>query len=248
MARKKIPGPGQARSAFNSASPQEAALWSHPNMSQPLLDTLQFMPEAKQRLVAEGVDPYGGMPTGPDDPNYEDSQAQLNEIADAFEMDSDEYFDESDSGYFPEKTTHDRYKVKKIDWRDPAPITDVPTNTSDPFRPRTVAAGYDKARQVITVVFRDGTFYNYYDCTPRIWQAFKMSRSKGRYILKELNGHDRGFANANEVPVTVRAALYNVARVKQITGNARWQQESLYKLAVGREAAKANRGTQGRKR
>ena len=62
----------------------------------------------------------------------------------------------------------------------PAPLTVVPTSTSNPQRPRTVAAGYDKDEEKITVVFRDGTFYNYYEVNPNEWATFKATVSKGQ--------------------------------------------------------------------
>ena len=62
----------------------------------------------------------------------------------------------------------------------PAPLTVVPTSTSNPERPRTVAAGYDAQEQKITVVFRDGTFYNYYEVSPTEWTQFKSRVSKGK--------------------------------------------------------------------
>jgi hypothetical protein len=100
--------------------------------------------------------------------------------------------------------------------RDPAPISLVPTSTINPDRPRTVAAGYDEKRQVITVVFRDGTFYNYYDCDRPIWEAFKANQSKGRFIAAQLDYQPRGAANMGRSPVYAREALYRVARTGQL--------------------------------
>ena len=98
----------------------------------------------------------------------------------------------------------------------PAPLTVVPTSTSNPQRPRTVAAGYDPIRSVITVVFRDGTFYNYYEVTPTQWQQFKTRVSKGKYIYQELDYHPRGPASVTQLSVTARKALYKFARGYQI--------------------------------
>jgi hypothetical protein len=47
----------------------------------------------------------------------------------------------------------------------PVPITVNPTRTSNPSRPRTLAAGYDGKTDTMTVVFRDGAVYEYYDVT-----------------------------------------------------------------------------------
>jgi hypothetical protein len=56
---------------------------------------------------------------------------------------------------------------------------DIPTSTSNFKRPRTLAAGYDLAEGTVTVVFRDGTFYNYYGISPGTWSTFKEAYSKG---------------------------------------------------------------------
>jgi hypothetical protein len=98
----------------------------------------------------------------------------------------------------------------------PAPITMVPTSTTNPGRPRTVAAGYDGTRQVITVVFRDGTFYNYYEVSASEWQAFKSRVSKGKYIYQELDYHPRGPANTSSIPAGVRESLYRLSRAVQV--------------------------------
>lgn len=98
----------------------------------------------------------------------------------------------------------------------PAELSVVPTSTTNPERPRTVAAGYDKSRETLTVVFRDGTFYNYYEVSPSQWQAFKARVSKGQYIYKELDFHPRGAANVSSLPSYARTALYKVARVTQL--------------------------------
>ena len=98
----------------------------------------------------------------------------------------------------------------------PAPISVVPTSTTDPDRPRTVAAGYDRNRGVITVVFRDGTFYNYYEVTPAEWQDFKKRVSKGKYIYNYLDFKPRGPANSRNIPVAARKALYGYSRSTQV--------------------------------
>ena len=98
----------------------------------------------------------------------------------------------------------------------PAPLSVVPTSTTNPERPRTVAAGYDKSREVITVVFRDGTFYNYYEVSPVQWQAFKARISKGQYIYQELDYHPRGPANVNSIPSYARQSLYKLTRALQL--------------------------------
>jgi hypothetical protein len=97
----------------------------------------------------------------------------------------------------------------------PAELTVVPTSTINPERPRTVAAGYDKTENKITVVFRDGTFYNYYEVDPNEWQAFKARVSKGRYIYSYLDSKPRGPANTASISATARRAFYKIARGSQ---------------------------------
>ena len=97
----------------------------------------------------------------------------------------------------------------------PAEMSLVPTSTINPERPRTVAAGYDKNEQKITVVFRDGTFYNYYEVPPREWQSFKAVVSKGRYIYSYLDSKPRGPADVSSISQTARTAFYRFSRAAQ---------------------------------
>lgn len=69
----------------------------------------------------------------------------------------------------------------------PAPLTEIPTKTTNPKKPRTLAAGYDRPSQTLTVTFRDGTVWNYYGVTYQMWTAFKASPSPGRYIRTRLD-------------------------------------------------------------
>ena len=104
----------------------------------------------------------------------------------------------------------------------PAQISEVPTSTTNPDRPRTVAAGYDIQEMKITVVFRDGTFYNYYldglgrAAANRIWQNFKRARSKGRFIYTYLDGLPRGAADVSTMSAGARETLYRLSRTSQI--------------------------------
>ena len=103
----------------------------------------------------------------------------------------------------------------------PAPITIVPTSTTNVVRPRTVAAGYDRVRQTLTVVFRDGTFYNYYEVHPRVWDEFKARKSKGKFIATYLDAYDRGPADVAAMPAAHREALYRITRTAQLTNRDR---------------------------
>ena len=121
----------------------------------------------------------------------------------------------------------------------PAPLSLVPTSSSNPERPRTVAAGYDRTRQVLTVVFRDGTYYNYYELNVSEWQDFKKRVSKGQYIYKYLDYKPRGAANVNSLPSYARTALYKLTRTLQLKSSAK-QYDRLAKSNTPK-APKANK-------
>jgi hypothetical protein len=60
-------------------------------------------------------------------------------------------------------------------------------DATKPGKPRTLRAGYNSETEVLTVVFRDGTWWNYYDVPRDVWDAFKAARSKGKFL------HEEGF-------------------------------------------------------
>jgi hypothetical protein len=110
-------------------------------------------------------------------------------------------------------------------------LSDIPTSTTNWRRPRTVAAGYDYNPEtdtgVITVVFRDGTFYNYYDIPPSVWIQFHDSFSKGPMLnRKTKNGgqamdgkllsYKHGPADMSNLSPTAQEFIYKVARTAQI--------------------------------
>lgn len=98
----------------------------------------------------------------------------------------------------------------------PAAITVRPTSTTNPRRPRTVAAGYDRDRETLTVVFRDGTFYNYYNVSYQMWYAFKSAKSKGKYIREKLDFKPRGYAEMSYLSQQAQELFYRVSRTNQI--------------------------------
>jgi len=108
---------------------------------------------------------------------------------------------------------------------------DIPTSTSNVSRPRTLAAGYDEAEGTVTVVFRDGTFWNYYGIRPGTWLLFKESYSKqemlnsgaernwqGRapgLLINEASWH--GPANLNDMTEEAQSFFVTVSRSAQIS-------------------------------
>jgi hypothetical protein len=107
-----------------------------------------------------------------------------------------------------------------------AVLSDIPTSSTNYSRPRTVAAGYDPQREIMTVVFRDGMFYNYYDVSYNEWVAFSGSYSKGRPWLNKRGksqtadglfvSKPRGPANVADIDPRIREQLYRVSRAQQI--------------------------------
>lgn len=77
----------------------------------------------------------------------------------------------------------------------PSPISLVPTSSIDPSRPRTVAAGYNSKSKIMTVVFRDGTWWNYFGVPNTTWNNFKSAYSKGRYLYA--HGFDSRYGGAD---------------------------------------------------
>jgi hypothetical protein len=136
-----------------------------------------------------------------------------------------------DLGYDYDVTAGTYYDPKNVAKRGgknrpaaPAPITIRPTSTTDPGRPRTVAAGYDENRKVLTVVFRDGTFYNYYDVNKAEWSRFKSQFSKGPMLNRRSKSKPDGFliskrrgeADLTFMDEQAQETLYRVARTNQL--------------------------------
>jgi len=102
----------------------------------------------------------------------------------------------------------------------PADLTDIPTSSINVSRPRTVAAGYDRNRQIMTVVFRDGTIWNYKKVTPGEWSGFHASISKGRPWLNKgglfYNKTEQGPADMSAIAPEIAAEVYRYSRAAQL--------------------------------
>jgi hypothetical protein len=137
---------------------------------------------------------------------------KYNQLNDIYTTDSEEFYN----------------PVERYSTDEAVKLTDVPTSSTDYSRPRTVAAGYDPKSKTMTVVFRDGTFYNYYEVTPGEWTNFSSSFSKGKPWLNKgfTNGlqqsdglfisKPRGPADASSIDPAVLSQLYRVARTQQL--------------------------------
>lgn len=91
---------------------------------------------------------------------------------------------EEDDGHYDVIDTEDEAVLDD----SPAHISVYSTSTKDPSRPRTLRAGYDYGRQVMSVVFRDGTWWNYYGVEQNDWDSFRESPSKGEWL--DENGYN----------------------------------------------------------
>jgi hypothetical protein len=121
----------------------------------------------------------------------------------------------------------------------PVELTDIPTSSTNSSRPRTVAAGFrlysgarknPRAAQLgkMTVMFRDGTIYNYYDVSPDEWISFRNSISKGAPWLNKgfpngkqqvdglFVGKRQGPADLTGISESARASIYRIARTAQV--------------------------------
>ncbi|MFI6512848.1 KTSC domain-containing protein [Streptosporangium sp. NPDC050855] len=85
-----------------------------------------------------------------------------------------------------------------------------PTPSSYPPRPRTQAAGYDRARQELRIEFRDGSRYVYHDVPPSVWKNFRRVKSPGRYVNRVLNN----YRYERETEPTIDDSIYNPFRTK----------------------------------
>ncbi|NBW21903.1 MAG: KTSC domain-containing protein [Caulobacteraceae bacterium] len=135
------------------------------------------------------------------------------------------------SAYDPvTKSRYTRGGIEYNNWADdprdyetePAPITVKPTSTTNPNKPRTIAAGYrpgtseDGSAGTLTVIFRDGSYYNYYEVEPYLWQQFKQVKSKGRFIRKYLDQKPRGYASVSYITSIAQKSEYFISRTNQI--------------------------------
>lgn len=137
------------------------------------------------------------------------------------------------------------FQPDEMEDTSPADITVVPTSTTNPDRPRTVAAGYDEEDEKLTVIFRDGTFYNYYEVTGGEWAAFKANRSKGAIIAQMLDFKPRGPADVSDLSKKAQQAFYRYSRGAQIAvkGKVPRQTKTMYKtIAQSKRGKNPSRG------
>ena len=77
--------------------------------------------------------------------------------------------------------------VEDIRWDPTRPYPQIQTGSTDPERPRTIAAGYDPKNAILRITFRNGSVYEYIGVAPRVWSTFQRVSSPGQYINRVLN-------------------------------------------------------------
>jgi len=86
------------------------------------------------------------------------------------------------------------------------------TSSTNPTKPRTLKAGYDYTTGNLTVVFRDGTWWEYRGVPEEIWLGFRSADSKGRFMRESgLDGWgDMGPADVGSMPRHRRAQMNDI--------------------------------------
>lgn len=124
-----------------------------------------------------------------DPDNYEDPR----------DYPEEDYYDEPERVQTPQDA---------IDKKTKARLSLSSTSTTDPEKPRTLSAGYDEENYILTIQFRDGSLWNYYDVPPEMWNEFNSAESKGRFLEGSglNNWHSMGPAGGNASWFAKRAA------------------------------------------
>lgn len=73
-------------------------------------------------------------------------------------------------------------QLDDVVWDPRRAYPQIQTRSTNPERPRTIAAGYDPENAILRVTFRNGITYEYLGPSPRQWSAFQRAPSPGQYI------------------------------------------------------------------
>jgi hypothetical protein len=138
---------------------------------------------------------------------------------------SDEFYEPLDQSYYSKLDTDRVYAPVQ----EAAALSDIPTSSSNFARPRTVAAGWKRKEDdpnagTLTVVFRDGTLWNYYDVPVDVWARFYAAYSKGPMLNNATRNFGAGelVANYTNGPASIDLSdesmrtLYRIARTSQL--------------------------------
>lgn len=77
--------------------------------------------------------------------------------------------------------------LEDIQWDPARAYPQIQTHSSNPERPRTIAAGYDPENAILRITFRNGVTYEYLGVNPRVWSTFQRAPSPGMFIDQVLN-------------------------------------------------------------
>lgn len=137
---------------------------------------------------------------------------------------ADYYYDPKSFEYYESDSYGGTGEIRDV---GSAVLTDIPTSSTNAKRPRTVAAGYDEETQTVTVIFRDGTAWNYYGVPEAAWLKFSQSITKGQFLnnaatnrgrgpgdLLTYDGH--GPADISALSPKAQQELYRMARAGQV--------------------------------
>ncbi len=170
-----------------------------------------------QYLNGKTVNPFAALPQRPTTSQLHDIVTLYDDGGDYYEPDIGETY--RNYAQTPIRPGTEKYLGQPEGYTEAAPLSEVPTSTTNPHRPRTVAAGYQinhgEKTGKLTVVFRDGVYYNYYQVTESEWQQFRSNQSKGRYIRQFLDSKPRGVANGSDIDPMMRQRLYRVLETAQ---------------------------------
>jgi hypothetical protein len=108
------------------------------------------------------------------------------------------------------------------------------TTSSNPAKPRTLQAGYDYASGTMTVVFRDGTWWEYKGVPPELWDGFKSAESKGKYLRSSgLDGwSNMGPADVTKMPLHRRVKMNGLTQLAERlygSGEADWANPAAFR-------------------
>ena len=87
------------------------------------------------------------------------------------------------------------------------------TTSTNPSKPRTLKAGYDFKTKTMTVVFRDGTWWDYNNIPEDVWYDFVSAPSKGAFLRESgLDGWgDMGPSDVTKMPNHRREQMNDIS-------------------------------------
>jgi len=127
--------------------------------------------------------------------------------------------EKSDSAAWLEILLNDGVQPKDDDFdtQDTSEPVLEATSSINPERPRTLKAGYDYGTNTMTVIFRDGTWWEYREVPMDVWEEFKAAPSKGRFLRNSGldSWGDMGPANVNKMPRHRRVQMNEISAIQK---------------------------------